>query len=102
VPAVVQMLLAGGPLFVRRTAAAVTPATTSAPARATLIVGIVAGVVLVLVMLAAWRFLRDRRRRAETMRLIRGLLDDAEAATRDAVLVHQARRRVLPTRPRRS
>ncbi len=67
-------------------------------AGAPLLIGLAAGIAIVLIAFAVVRILRDRRARAQTMRLIRGLIEDAEAATHDAVLVHQARRRVLPTK----
>jgi hypothetical protein len=71
-------------------------------AGAPLLIGLAAGIAIVLIALAVFRIMRDRRSRAQTMQLIRRLIEDAEAATNDAVLVHQARRRILPTKRNRS
>ena len=98
---VLHMMLAGPATFVRgmvRTP----PGQQASWAGASLLIGIAAGIALVLIVLTVWRFVRDRRRRARTIQLMRRLIDDAEAATHDAVLVHQARRKVLTTKPRRT
>jgi hypothetical protein len=95
--AAIHMLIAGPASFVRgavHAPAGQQGSWTGAP----VLIGLAAGIAIVLVAYAAFRILRDRRTRAQTMHLIRRLIEDAEAATHDAVLVHQARRRVLPTR----
>ena len=95
-----HMLLAGPATFARGVVRA-SAGQHGSWAGASLLIGLAAGIALVLIALAAWRLVRDRRRQAHALQLMRRLIEDAEAATRDAVLVHQARRRVLTTKPRR-
>ncbi len=63
-----------------------------------LLIGILAGIALMLVALSVWRLVLRFKRRSRTDQMVRRLLQDADAARRDPVLVHQARRRIHSTR----
>ncbi len=63
-----------------------------------LVIGILAGIALMLVALSVWRLMLRFKRRSRTDQMVRRLLQDADAARKDPILVHQARRRIHSSR----
>jgi len=63
-----------------------------------LLIGILAGVALMLIAVSVWRLALRFKRRSRTDQMVRRLLQDADAARRDPVLVLQARRRIHSSR----
>jgi hypothetical protein len=92
----VEAVLALGSQAVSARGAAVhqAAATTGGP----LLIGILAGLGVVILAVFAFVMMRAYRLRSRTIESIRRLIQDADAALRDPVLVHQARRRIRSTR----
>jgi len=83
----------------RGTGQAVGSTAGATPTIGPLFIGILAGIALMLVALLVWRLVLRFKRRSRTDQIVRRLLQDADAARRDPVLVHQARRRIHSSRP---
>jgi hypothetical protein len=92
----IQAVLAVGPAGVSAHGGTVVHQAASSAA-GPILIGVMAGLCVVIVAVVTYLMVRAYKSRSRTIESIRRLIQDADAARTDPVLVHQARRRIQST-----